>query len=453
MPFTTQQAKGPPLPMRIGRKGWRALGGVMAALSLLTGAAQAESEMASAAVAQQSLLPITEMASDCAGSLCNTQALAPFFEALQQAGSRRVHILQIGDSHTAGDLITQGWRAPMQSRFGNGGRGVLAAGRPYRNFLSFGVTVQADSAWRTNGTFGNKWQDYGPAIGLASYTHTANSAGAWLSLTADTPQDNFEEAMICGLTGPSMGAVAVQFGGRDYEVDFSEGDEWSSDGARCFQFETSWPTTGLSIVTRDERPVSLTSFAALSRTGVTLSNLGVSGSQLLHFARTNDAVLRQELAAYQPDLIIFAYGTNEGFAGEKNLSDYHALLTQQIARMKRLAGRNVPVLLIGPPDALTVRHHIAYSSISPPVACTDRLMTPGLLLDVRSVQQQVAREQGAAYWDWMAAMGGVCSAMQWKDNGEMASDYVHFTKTGSPRIGQLLYGDLDRARIAYNLNR
>ncbi len=408
------------------------------------------------AAEQASLLPwetgtpdARQYGGDCAGSLCNTAALAPFFNALEQAGSRRVHILQIGDSHTAGDLITQGWRAPMQSRFGNGGRGVLTAGRPYRNFLSFGVTVTADSAWSTNGTFGNKWQDYGPAIGLSSYTQTARLPGAWLSLTADTPQDNFDEAMLCGITGPYMGAVAVQFGGRDYEVDFNEG----VDGARCFQFETPWPTHNISIVTRDDRPVSLTSFAALNRTGVALSNLGVSGSQLLHFAKTNDAVLTAELAAYHPDLVVFAYGTNEGFAGEKDLTAYRALVANQIARIRRLTGRQVPVLLIGPPDALTVRPNIAYSGVTPPISCTDKLLTPGLLLDVRSIQQQVARENGAAYWDWLNAMGGVCSAMQWRATDDMASDYVHFTKTGSPRIGQLFYNDLDRARIAYNLNR
>ena len=429
--------------------------GALAAFVLAGAAQAADGEVA--ADEQSSLLPPWETEAegtnpsgrDCAGSLCNTPALAPFFKALEQAGSRRVHILQIGDSHTAGDLITQGWRAPMQSRFGNGGRGVLAAGRPYRNFLSFGVTVTADSAWRTNGTFGNKWQDYGPAIGLSSYTHTARSPGAWLSLTADTPQDNFDEAMLCGLTGPFMGAVAVQFGGRDYEADFNEG----TDGARCFQFETPWPTHTISIVTRDDRPVSLTSFAALNRTGVALSNLGVSGSQLLHFAKTNDTVLRAELAAYRPDLIVFAYGTNEGFAGEKDLIAYRALVADQIARIRRLSGWQVPVMLIGPPDALTVRSHIAYSGQTPPVSCTDRLLTPGLLLDVRTIQQQVARENGAAFWDWLGAMGGFCSALQWRGQGDMASDYVHFTKTGSPRIGQMIHADMDRARIDYNLNR
>ena len=434
-----------PIPVKRGGH-LRALRALMAGAALFASAgAQAET----AAAEQSSLLPTAETSRDCSGSLCNQAALAPFFEALEQAGSRRVHILQVGDSHTAGDLIPNGWRAPMQSRFGNGGRGVLAAGRPYSGFMSFGVTVAADSAWRTNGTFGKQWDEYGPPVGLTSYTHTARMAGAWLSLTADTPQDNFNEAMICGITGPYMGSIAVQFGGLDYEVDFAS----HPDGAGCYQFNSNWPADRLSIVTRDDKPVSLTSFAALSSTGVALSNLGVSGSQLLHFAKTNDRVLQQELAAYRPDLIVFAYGTNEGFAGEKDLAAYRALLSAQIGRLRRLAGRQVPVLLIGPPDALTVRNNIAYSSITPPASCTDRLKTPGLLLDVRTIQQEVARANGAAYWDWLGAMGGICSAMQWHANGDMANDYVHFTKSGSLRIGGILANDMDRARINYNLNR
>ena len=71
----------------------------------------------------------------CIQNLCNSEAIAPFLAKLRAArpnAGAPVHIIQIGDSHTAGDSITQGWRSRLQARHGAGGRGLLAAGRPYR---------------------------------------------------------------------------------------------------------------------------------------------------------------------------------------------------------------------------------------------------------------------------------------------------------------------------------
>ena len=84
----------------------------------------------------------------CPGGLCQTEALAGLFEALAatEAGQRKrpVHILQIGDSHTAGDRITGAVRAALQVRFGNGGRGVLPPGIPYDGYRP--MQVQATVA-------------------------------------------------------------------------------------------------------------------------------------------------------------------------------------------------------------------------------------------------------------------------------------------------------------------
>ena len=59
----------------------------------------------------------------CAEGLCEAAALAPYFERLEQVaagGAPPVHILQIGDSHSATDHFTGSWRAILQGRFGDG---------------------------------------------------------------------------------------------------------------------------------------------------------------------------------------------------------------------------------------------------------------------------------------------------------------------------------------------
>ena len=70
--------------------------------------------------------------------------------------------------------------------------------------------------------------------------------------------------------------------------------------------------------------------------GVALSNLGVSGTQLKDLAERDDAVLAAEFDAYQPDLIVLAYGTNEGYVPHADVAAYEALLREQMARLRRL---------------------------------------------------------------------------------------------------------------------
>jgi hypothetical protein len=87
---------------------------------------------------------------ECAGALCDYQALRPYFEKLATARGRTgkpVHILQIGDSHTAGDAITGAWRDLLQARYGFGGRGVMPPGKPFNGYNPRGVSVDMSSGW------------------------------------------------------------------------------------------------------------------------------------------------------------------------------------------------------------------------------------------------------------------------------------------------------------------
>jgi len=87
----------------------------------------------------------------CGAAVCGADALEPAFlklEATGQSGEGRFHILQIGDSHTAGDQISGQIRSRMQARFGRGGRGILPPGAPYAGYAPRQVSVEATGASR-----------------------------------------------------------------------------------------------------------------------------------------------------------------------------------------------------------------------------------------------------------------------------------------------------------------
>jgi hypothetical protein len=375
----------------------------------------------------------------CYQTLCNSEAIAPFLARLRAArpnAGAPIHIIQIGDSHTAGDNITQGWRSRLQARHGNGGRGVLAAGRPYQGYLTWGVTASQTSGWSVNSTFGSRWRDGGQPLGISGFTQTTSSAGQTIGVTADSPDQNFDRVILCAIAQPGGGTFILRMGGEEHR--------WSLDAPQvqpaCRAVDSQIPVGTASVTTEDEGIVTITSFGTFrKRGGVVLSNLGVVGSQLSHFGRTDDDVVRAEFAAYRPDLIVLAYGTNEGFAPSGSGGNFEAVIRAQVQRIRRLAP-DVPIMLLGAPDAGTRN-----ASISGGVSCGDGWYEPRLLSVVRDAQMRVARSMHLAFWNWAAAMGGRCASFQWVLTAQMRGEHVHFTRTGGDRIGSLIDADISRA--------
>jgi lysophospholipase L1-like esterase len=387
----------------------------------------------------------------CTATLCNGEALRPFFAALEarrsfppKAGAaiaQPVHILQLGDSHTAGDMITHPLREAFQLGYGHGGRGVLPPGRPYPGYLTWGVTASQTGAWSVSSIFGRGYSVAGRPVGLSGYTLTSRDPDAAIGVSSDDEANRFDRMTVCALREPGAGTVTLRIGGRE--------ERWALDSPRreaeCRSLDSEGLVGAASLAKEDMRMVSITSFATFRRSGgVALSNLGVSGSQLVHQGRQHDSVAEAELRAYRPDLIVLAFGTNEGFSPRFDAAGYEANLRNQIARIRRLAGRSVPILIVGAPDAATRNRALANNSGVGRI-CSNGAYTPGALGGVREIQRRVARELRIAFWDWQRAMGGACSAASWTARGLMRADLVHFSRSGGAEIGRLLFRDLASA--------
>src|SRR5690606_34164673 len=146
---------------------------------------------------------------------------------------------------------------------------------------------------------------------------------------------------------------------------------------------------------------SVTTFA--EGPGVAVSALGVIGSTLADLAARDPEVVRAELTAWRPDLIVLAFGTNEGFDPFLDPGAYETLLRGQIERMRALVPQ-ADILILGAPDAQRPEGG---------GTCGDETgvwRIPRELPLVRDVQRRVAADMGVAFWDWHARMGGDCSA-------------------------------------------
>jgi hypothetical protein len=110
----------------------------------------------------------------------------------------------------------------------------------------------------------------------------------------------------------------------------------------------------------------------------------------------------------------------------------------------------VPLLLLGPPDALSRNAALRGNSAGAVADCSDaqgsrRLFAPPALAAVRRIQREVAGDLHIAWWDWQARMGGECSAVRWTEAGLMRADHVHFRTAGGAIVARALQDDLVRA--------
>jgi lysophospholipase L1-like esterase len=432
--------------------------------------------MVAALAALAALAPISALAARCVGPVCDAERLAPLFARLAVARRGQgpaVHILQIGDSHTAGDAVTGAWRDLLQARYGAGGRGVLAPGRPYDGYLTRGVTATMSAGWTIGATFGKNAAPPRPMLGVSGFSMIANRPDASMTLRADSSTTTFDRFVLCAIAGPNAGGVTVSFDGAEpSRLDFTAPDV----RPMCRSIETD-TAHGAVEVAAEIPGLTLTSWATFRRAngGVVLSNVGVVGSQLIHFARADDVVIAEEMKAFSPDLIVLAFGTNEGFSPRFDAVAFEATLRGQISRLRRLSG-GVPILMFGAPDSLTRNAALRANAPGLPLECEAAppflaaqvpadatiqplpgegqshaarppLFAPPALADVRRIQRQVADDMGVAYWDWQASMGGPCAARAWVQRAEplMRGDYVHFKTSGGREIARRLQADLDAA--------
>lgn len=382
----------------------------------------------------------------CPGGLCQPEALDAFFSGLSatEAGrrARPVHIVQIGDSHTAGDRITGALRARMQARFGAGGRGVLPPGVPYAGYAPYQVQVQA-SGWSMPlaplATVGG----YPAAdMGLAGGRSSGPGVGAALTLTVD-PGAEPRWVGLCGRGGPSAGSVSVQGDGGYHVADFRAPEE----GPLCRAVPLNGPAAAVTLG-GEVAPVDLYDVSLLTGApGVVVSNLGMVGATLRDLAGRDERVAATELAFWRPSLIVLAFGTNEGFDDGLDPIAYEGLLRGQIARMRRLAPA-ASLMILGAPDAL---RRTEAGGCAPDVP---RAPPPNLAV-VRDVQRRVAADMGVAFWDWRGRMGGECSAERLATRADpfMRGDRVHFTSAGADWIGGVLSDDLMAAYDGWKAGR
>lgn len=327
---------------------------------------------------------------------------------LQQAfAHRKVHILQLGDSHTAGDYFTEQLRKRLQADVDDGGIG-FAYPMDVNGQRAARHGYQSNGWQLTNSRF-NQSADY-PLGGMLA---SPNASSDSLSLTSQYYNGDRQNARIVvkGQAGQSL-TVRDASGVRNLPL--------TQNGWQTVNTALTFPSTFQA-----SSNMSLGGFWLNRATGGVVSAMGINGATQDYWQRWHPQ-LAQDLAASQADLVILAYGTNEAF--QNNVSGQVSAL-QQAIRQIRQGLPNASILLVNAPESLK----------STAGSCGTRATS---LDDVQAQIRQVAANSGALYWSWQDAMGGRCSMKNWIVQGLGRSDGVHFSRKGYELAANDLYDGL-----------
>lgn len=337
--------------------------------------------------------------------------------ALQSGRLTHLRIVQIGDSHTAGDYFSGDLRDIMQARYGNGGIGTRVAGLPYIGVRQKDMTISQTGLWHYhNSLTDHDFTDYG----ISGFTAVSRSVGASLSLTVTDPR-GFDKGFVefaCRHTG---GFLEIDIDGVTVKTISTYGPDGTL-GRVAFKA----PTGGghqLTLVAKAKGIEILDWNTERNDPGIIYDSFGVVGATAGITQSWNPEIVSRQLAYLHPALIILAYGTNEGAEPDFDPDGYGAMYGKLLYDIHHWSPGSA-VLIISPTDGSHQDHD-----------CTGEncpWLTLPALDAVRQVQAQQAQLHFAAVWNAAGPMADSGGMNGWAamDPPLARGDHLHFTAAG-----------------------
>lgn len=331
--------------------------------------------------------------------------------------SNHLHVVQMGDSHTAADEMTDAMRSQLQNALGNGGMGWAMP--MYFSGQRMALYGYDNAGWQPISSRSQREENYT----LGGFIAKPQRINASLTLKAKqfAPTQQFTVSVRQGAMDDALTGIDVR--GQAFKIEAPiKNNTWQT-----VKFTAQLPFT---ITANQANHSAIGGWWAknVDGRGAVVSALGINGAELSFWNRWNRSAITQEFAAISPELVILAYGTNEAFGNNLDIDQAREILTDKV-RQIRQASPNTAVMIVSAPEALK---QIGGQCGTRPIK----------LSAMQNMQLNVAQTEKTLFWDWQAAMGGSCSMKNWIGQGLARQDGVHFSATGYQKLGRMLGNDI-----------
>ncbi|MCQ2340142.1 MAG: GDSL-type esterase/lipase family protein [Paludibacteraceae bacterium] len=350
--------------------------------------------------------------------------LSIFYESLQQADSMPIRVVHYGDSQIEGDRITMQVRRACQQQYGGGGVGLI----PLHQTISMRTVSQTtimNGEVQQTGEGPKRYMIYGPKS-----NRLPNGKGANYGPMGHVAY--MDDSLVVGSEDIS---VQIKPTGKDKHP------ESYFNRVRILQSGDITTTVHSSFIKNDNvyTIADNTSYLRIdfkgkgevygisleNDHGVTVDNIPMRGCAGTIFTSLSSKQLKDYFSQTSTRLIIMQFGGNVmPYTDQaKEVTQYVRRIRNQVQLMKRLAP-NSSILFVGPSDMIERK--------------SGQLRTYAMLPFMEQSLRKMAIEEQIGYFSIFEAMGGEGGMIRWKEQGLAGSDYVHFTRKGADKVGELL---------------
>lgn len=411
------------------------------------------------------------------GQIYNAKALTDFFQKLEEnedKKNQKINIVHIGDSHIQGDLMTNEIRKKLQQKFGNAGRGLVFPYQLAKTNGSYNERFKSNRVWESyrnihpvkNCPIGlsgiGLWRDSG---GFVVEMNVKDLSYKFNTIKLITPQNQnmFDLAISSKINsiqttepkvithkikkGEVLGSIADKYNVSIAEI--KRDNHLKSNNIRAGRIlriatkETRQKTISMSefvplaiksdsyshyynsenalsriflIPSKDAKDYELNGIILEKDTpGIIYSGIGVNGAKYSDYNKY--PLFFDQLKSLHPDLLVFSLGTNESY-DHLDANNYIKELREFIRNI-RAQKIDAPIIVMTPPPSLLRRK-------------------PNTYIDDYAKQIiDIAQKDGFAVWDLYDEFGGMSGIRQLKVQGLIGPDWVHYSKKGYEKQGDL----------------
>lgn len=350
----------------------------------------------------------------------NTDQLKYFFNALSQVKNDKIRIAHYGDSGIEGDLITAQLREKLQNEFGGKGVGFLA------------ITSQ-DVSFRTTTkmTFSNTWE--------SSSVFTSNPKKLPLGINGEvfTPKSSswveYEATPRRFKNIKTFNTVRIFYSDADNSpvtVTFDKNDKSdvkliNATTVKELTVNAKKSSKDVKIEFPNTKKGYIYGVSLEEGNGIYVDNFplrGNSGASLKDIPADN---LKDFNKLLNYKLIILQFGLNVANQRQKDFTWYEKEMATVISHLKA-AFPNTSILLVGVSDKSVKKG--------------GKFVTDPGVISLLKAQENIAKNNGIAFWNLFEAMGGPNSMPQWVESNppKAFKDYTHFNVDGAAEIAELL---------------
>ncbi|MCD9575333.1 GDSL-type esterase/lipase family protein [Flavobacterium soyae] len=410
-------------------------------------------------------------------NIYNAKVLESFFKKLKDNESnnnQKINIVHIGDSHIQGDLMTNEIRKNLQRKFGNAGRGLVFPYQLAKTNGSYNERFRCNRVWET---YRNIYPVRNYPVGLSGIGLWRDSGGFVLELNIKDPSYKFNSIKIITPKNEDMFDLstasqtkfietaepkiikhkikkgeAISVIADKYNVSIAEIKRANSlksnniRAGRILKIPTN-ETQSRNIKTSEYVSLNMESDSyshyynsekALDKIylipnkkaskfelngivlekdspGLIYSGIGVNGAKYSDYNKY--PLFFEQLKALHPDMLVFSLGTNESYEKLES-GNYIKQLREFISNIKA-QNINVPIIVMTPPPSLLRKR-------------------PNTFIQNYTKQIiEIAQTDGFAVWDLYDEFGGMEGIRNLKSAKLIGPDWVHYSKKGYEKQGNL----------------